>query len=203
MYEVYNKALDDENGKLRYKIATLQGAELIKACEQFNVLIAWKEETDEYGEPVPMVTETKKRLTTALSLSWNSSISRANQISAESRQEAREVPAAEDFFLVMQNEGIGFYRLEPGDSVELRHNREMIDELVQASIADKLRITDTETGEVVWDGGLVDHSYEVIVFDEIGKKVKVKQEAKRIANMLHPEKERAIYYPVKEKQKAN
>jgi len=105
-------------------------------------------------------------------------------------------PKVEDVATVYASVNHGFSKLEPGKFAYLAQKDYIIESLINTGYADKIIITDETTGNIVWDGGIVDVEYTYfnsLKDKEEGKEKKGK--SKIIVNMVHPEKLRKLYTP--------
>jgi uncharacterized protein (DUF2249 family) len=149
--------------------------------------------------------EHRKYLANAVSFSWTAPIyqlekymSNADILSVANELDAKEV------FKVYELNQVGFSKLEPGKSVEIINEPEFLDSLVHSGFADKITIEDTETGQIIWKGGIKEGEKEIYKnhkFFEEDKPTKIK--TKEIYNVLHPDKLRQPYYPKKENTEEN
>jgi hypothetical protein len=176
-----------------------KGQELFAECRKLGVTIMHDTfETTETGRAVPKVDETKQsaRLEQFATLKWVAPIDPFNPGIPDSDLKALEkVEKIEEYFKIVDSNAIGFERLRPNESVELRHEIRIVEALIQSAHRDKIRIEDTETGDVIWEPATRKAEREYIVVNFEGKKVKEKFEVTEVYNKIHPEGKIEIYYP--------
>lgn len=112
-----------------------------------------------------------------------------------------KMSTAESFYKYFARRRLGFYQLLPQDSVLMEHNEEIIKDLISKSLAVNITIEDITTGDIVFDGGTKKVKVREIGFDDLGRKAELQIEVEEVCNLLHPDKELALYYPTKEKTK--
>ena len=105
--------------------------------------------------------------------------------------------AVDDFYRFFKRTGLGFYQLLPGESSELQHNLDVVNDLISKSCAVNLRIEDTETGDIVFEGGIEKAKSEEYKTNKDGERVSFSVDITTVVNTLHPQKKLEIYYPTK------
>lgn len=202
MYSVYNKALDQwlkSNGTTR-KFIDLSQEELEEISQKYNFPIPDdnRPDPDREGESILKSVEIEKAVKEGLKINWVARIANDAMFKNPSyRKLALSTMKAEEFYEMHQNEELGLFNLAPGHSQELRKVKRILDQLILSGHADKIQITDTDTNEVIWDGGIVEYEYSHIAINFKGEKYEKKDKAFMIGNLIHPEKKREAYYPAK------
>jgi hypothetical protein len=176
-----------------------QGQALIKECERLGVRVSYdKTEVTPSGraERITDETEQRKRLMSAVSLKWVAprSVIEAN-LSDSSKRALEQEEWAADYFRVVDSNAVGFERLRPGESVELIHDIKIVEALIKSSHAEKIRITDTETGDVIFEGKIRPITRSYIIINQEKKREKQDFESVELINAIHPQGKLEYYYP--------
>jgi hypothetical protein len=152
MYEIHNKLRINVNAK---------GDELKKIFEENNLHYSYDRVDDEMRD-IPDEPLLRRRLKAATCFTWVGSIKPGEDLlDPTDYKDALNVADVEDMAKIYEANGIGFAYLEPNKSVTIKKIDRFLDELINSSFADKITITDTDTGEMIWDGAVKKVEYQL------------------------------------------
>jgi hypothetical protein len=198
MYLIRNKALDDNKGKLTVSLKkALDEETIIRLCEQFEIPIRVDMQTEQTNWKIQT-----DLLKSRLAVNWATSPAIGDKFKLEANAKiVKETTNIQEYFETYESEGLGIYNLLPGDETEIRYNKKYAEALINSGFADKIKITDLETDQVIWDGGQIEFEYSSNSFNYEGKKVVETFTGKKIGNLVHPKKERVLFIKAKKEVK--
>lgn len=133
---------------------TATGEELKQQLEKFGMSYSL-ELTGDDGSFQADEPELMTRLERACTFSWFGLLPKSDQPFSDTEKNIiKKRLKVDDIYRVYAAKKLGFYNLKPGDKAEIEKKPDFLEQLVRTGrIAKNIRVTDKETGEILWDGG--------------------------------------------------
>lgn len=179
---------------------SLRGEELREAYRQLGLHYAVDKQDDLTQQIVPDEAKLRNQLKKAVSLNWGGRFGLVDKIGltdAEIKDIHRELDA-DNYYGIFEAAKIGFHELLPQKTTELIYDERIVKDLIQSSIAKNIEIFDEVKGVLIWDGGEVEDVFtEHLQTDEDRRanRPPASWKVMKVANLVHPEKKRELYYP--------
>jgi hypothetical protein len=140
--------------------------------------------------------ELAERLENAVKISYNAPANLALEPLTVEELEELQKPSmsVSRFYKFFASRNLGFYELLPQETAKLEHNPELIADLISKSLAKNITIEDTQTDQVVYDGGTKKVKIKDIGWDGLGKRAEIEFEVEEVCNLLHPELKNELHY---------